>query len=857
MYTDVTHSVDVLPFKDDSEGLPIANIFAPLLIEDAIKAKERMPNADSPGGKELKNVWEIFYTGGKPAKRIFMKGEAGCGKTFFCLKLLDTWCQVKQSGTVTDDVLQQCLAVFDLVFYLPLRHDKGNITSVNEMIGQTVSEQCLNLLACGGRIHCLVILDGLDESPVTFRELPSMRGIVSYVLFCTTRPWKLTQFQLKYKPDDKVVQILGLLPSSEKEVIEYVLVNFYKLKKDTSEFKKKFERYSSMLQESSLETLVKIPMMLTACCCAWYEEDARSEQLKGKQGYVSIYSPAVHTSMTHTYLSLVDSMIRRADEKYDLRSLLTQACPLSRANIPNIIASFSYINNFVGALLPLCRLACTDLVSDDTKLVFQKDELERKIGHPLVEIALKVGLISQTKAPGRFLQENVSVNFYHKSIQEVMAAIHLSCTDSGDIKSYCTSLDKVMDVANIIVFGITLDSSLSKHVMNIVNTDPDIQQYRRTLGYNDMVKQLYKTQCQWYRELTHSRAVTGDMSPPPSLHITDIWLWEYSDRDAVRLTGELMCANRGTIVSVTLWRIDHPLNRVAHYLPQCPNLSALYITCMRNKENNNLLVSVIPHLTQLTTIRYYGVLNDTAIEYEGGNLIAARHRGAYVGDLSDAGRSVVAAIMALRKLVRVQLYNVSLVYLNRGFIFNLNDDRLDDESPGDVGVEVTYMTQLKTVRLDRVHMTAGKWGQFLSSLLTLRQAVNVVLSKTNIDRETVLRIRTSPRLTVTEDDSRGFGSVCVRLEFTTSPSHLSVTTSPSHLSVTTSPSHNSVTTSPSHLSVTTSPSHLSVTTSPSHHSVTTSPSHLSVTTSPSHLSVTTSPSHHSVTPSPCRCCVII
>ena len=126
-------------------------------------------------------------------------------------------------------------------------------------------------------------------------------------------------------------------------------------------------------------------------------------------------------------------------------------------------------------------------MSGETKLVFQKDELEREIGHPLVEIALKVGLISQTKAPGRFHQQNVSVNFYHKSVQEFLAAVHLTCTDTDDIRSYCTSLDKVMNVANIIKFGIALDPSfclnVSKHVMDIVNTDADIQQYRRTLDY--------------------------------------------------------------------------------------------------------------------------------------------------------------------------------------------------------------------------------------------------------------------------------------------------------------------------------------------------------------------------------------
>ena len=527
MYTDVTKSVDVLPFKDHSAGLPIANIFAPLLMEEDLKAKERMPNPNKPGGKELKSLQEMFYAADKPAKRIFMKGEAGCGKTFFCLKLLDTWCQVKQSGTVTDDVLQQCLAVFDLVFYLPLRHFKGNLASVKDMIGQTVSEQCLKLV-CGGRIHCLVILDGLDESPVTFRELPSMHGIDSYVLFCTTRPWKLTQLPLTYSQDDKVVQILGLLPTSEKKVIEYVLVNFYKLKKETEEFKKKFERYSSMLKISSLESLVKIPMMLTACCCMWYEEDAFSEQSQDTEGQVTIDSPTVHTSMTHTYLSLVDSMIRRADQKCDLGSLLKQACPLRLTNIPKVLTSFSYIHSLLGAILPLCRLAYTDLVCGETKLVFQKDELEREIGHPLVEIALKVGLISQTKAPGRFHQQNVSVNFYHKSIQEFLAAVHLTCTDTDSIKSYCTSLDKVMDVANIIKFGVALDPSfchdVSKHVMDTVNADPDIQQYRRTFDNNDRVKQLYSTQLQWYRELTHVRTVTGDTSPlPPYTSLIYIW----------------------------------------------------------------------------------------------------------------------------------------------------------------------------------------------------------------------------------------------------------------------------------------------------------------------------------------------
>ena len=669
-----------------------------------------MPNPDNPGGKQLKSLQEMFYTTDKPARRIFMKGEAGCGKTFFCLKLLDTWCQVKQSGKVTNDVLQQCLDAFDLVFYLPLRHFKGNVASVKDMIGQTVSEQCLNLVS-GGRLHCMVILDGLDESPVTFKELPSMHGIVNYVLFCTTRPWKLTQLSLTYSHDDKVVQILGLLPTSEKKVIECVLVNFYKRKKETKEFKKKFKRYSSMLKISSLESLVKIPMMLTACCCMWYEEDANYEQAEDRKGQVIKYSPTIHTSMTHTYLSLLDSMIRRAEQKCDLRSILTQAPPFPHSNIPKVLASFLYIHSFLGTLLPLCRLAYNDLVSGETKLVFQKDELEREIGPALVEIALKVGLISQAKAPGRFHQQNISVNFYHKSVQEFLAAVHLTCTDTDDIRSYCTSLDKVMNVANIIMFGIVLDPSfchdVSKHVIDTANTDSGIQQYRRTLDNKGRIRveRLYRTQLQWYRELTHSRTVTGDTSPPPSLYVTDIHLAPRSDSDTVRLTGELMCSNRDTIVSMTLNYVHHPLHGKLQWLPQCPNLAALLID-MPNTENRAKSFVVIPLLTQLHTIRCHGV-----------------HRGASVENVL-----FVTAVLRLKQLRNIWLEDVSL---------------------GDDGVVLTTdWTRLHTVVLGPfVEMTARSWGRFVSSLLTVRHPVHVTLRYTDIDAATVRRIQTSPHFT--------------------------------------------------------------------------------------------------------------
>ena len=357
--------------------------------------------------------------------------------------------------------------------------------------------------------------------------------------------------------------------------------------------------------------------------------------------------------------------------------------PPTHSDLPEILKTFHHVSHFIDMLLPFCELAFTDLMSAETKLVFNKGQLERRLGKSHVDLAHRLGLISQAKVRSDIgCPQNVSVSFYHKSVQELLAAMYMTCGNPDPVTlfcGYCSTLEKVMETANITMFVVGLDPSLGcricEHITNIVNSDTDITEYRRTLNHSTgeiKVVQLYRTQCEWYRELTHVRTVTGDTSPPPSLHVTDIFL-HGSDSDTVRLTEELMSANLGRIVSVTLGDVNPPLHGVAQYLPQCPHLTALYI-CMSNTE------AVIPHLTQLSTVRYFG-------NYFRTNAYHA------------ADRAAVAAIMSLTHLVYV----------------GLEYDRL-----GDDGLEVTdAMTRLRTVELLRVYMTAAGWDRFVSSLLTL------------------------------------------------------------------------------------------------------------------------------------------
>ena len=390
------------------------------------------------------------------------------------------------------------------------------------------------------------------------------------------------------------------------------------------------------------------------------------------------------------------------------------------STLPEILKSFDHVSHFIDMLLPFCELAFTDLMSAETKLVFHKGQLERQLGKSRVDLAHRLGLISQSKVRSDIGRpQNVSVSFYHKSVQELLAAMYMTCWNRDAVAlfcRYCSTLDKVMETGHVLMFLMGLNPPLGcricEHITNVVNSDTQIQQYRRTLDDSSRSKRLFHAQLEWYREMIHCRTVTGDMSPPPSLHVGDIYLDH--DSDTVRLTEEVVSTNLDTIMSVNLLRVRHPLHRVLDALPRCPQLSALCITHMDNKENHDHLVAVIPRLTQLDTIKYVGTTLSTSA-------------------VNDDVK-VVNAILQLTQLRSIVLVKVDL---------------------GDGGGLMTSdMTRLQTVGLNGLNLLASNWDRFVSSLLSLPQTVDVRLIVTNIGGDTVRMILTSPRITVTRDDGK-------------------------------------------------------------------------------------------------------
>ena len=747
-YKGATHNIQVMPVDED-EGLPLPEIYGSVLVEEdlTIVRKTRRPDEQS-GSKILDSVADMFYVRDKLVKRIILIGEAGHGKTVFCMKILDCWSKAKSScgddewgkigesektkyigkhivgrqgnGSTSgcdkpnttqrvlssddddnekeeddydddyddgdnddddngdeDEELQSRLSVFHLVFYIPFRHTKYGTASIVDLVVESLSEcdqkteHKIKQMLRDGKIKCLVILDGLDEwrAPdiCRVRGFPDSDGLVNCTLLCTMRPWRMVNLRLGLDATyDKVVRILGLKSSSIETVISNVLVNFYGLKLSSALYEEKIKRFCGQAERPELQSLMRIPLMLTASCLVWNEEDNTSnekviyqeDQGDSDSGTSDWNKSDQVTSyfMTFFYLKLEEITITRAENKHGIvRSFLDEKRqqPDMSLNVPSIVWGFEPIIDFIEVLKPVGRLALLDLVSEEPHLVFPRNKLERDIGQSKVELALKAGILSQTKVPGLSYQQRISLSFYHKSIQEFIAALYMICGDTEALlsfRSHCNTVDKVMELSNMIMFVCGLEPvvgcQLSEHVRDVVNRDADIMQYRKRVKKIDLgsgrVKQLYNLQCKCFSEMKQNMSYTHDRDHTPTFHVTDVYLVSGSSVD-VSVASELISMEDNSIVSVNLYDVRHPVHMSIQKLPGCKHLTSLYIMNIAKKETQakQMIAEVLPQLVQLQCFEYG---------------YSALHRGKY----PSVDTAVVRAVQYLPKLRRMKLCHIIL-----------------------------------------------------------------------------------------------------------------------------------------------------------------------------------------------------
>ena len=650
----------------------------------------------------------IFHVGERMAGRIFIKGEAGCGKTMFCLNLLRNWCRAKKTVHTFDTKEQEILSSFDLVFYIPLRAVK-NCTTIVDMICDTSSKgseeatRRIKLLLLERKFRSLILLDGLDEwvPPAEFIGLPKSSGLANSVLLFTTRPWKIIQLQFKYRFDDKLLIISGLIPSSISQVMKSVLVHFYGLEEDSSQFKNAFHILEQLVNNPSLERLLHIPMTLVNACYFWYEqnfETGRSITTNGKNDNID----TIQGSFTIFHLSVLETLLKQASEKYDY---LFHTDLSYSSSIPQTIFSFGRVHHHIGKILPVCELAFKGL-SKETLIIDQNCQLERNIEKditPILETAFKIGCITQSKTPGRFHQQNVSINFYDKNVKEFMASLCITCGDIDILKEFCnilSSLDVVLEHSGIILFimGVApkIGSRVAKHVCGVADTDSRVKDHRANFQKSKIVKMLFKTQLQWYIEMRETLHLTGNTSNVSPFYISDVYLDSEADTKTLETTTEII-QNYERIVSVSLFSgLNRSLGNILQMLLSFPNLSTLWISHLG--KDHCLLPPVLPRLSQIQRVRYDGTYNTSQKNV--------------TPDVSG-DMAVVLAISQLNQLKHLELHNINLDTFK--VIWPLENSELSD------------------IVFDDLSLSSECWEKFGTFVDQMNQNVHVTLCNTNIN----------------------------------------------------------------------------------------------------------------------------
>ena len=716
-YRDATRCIPVMPLEED-EGVSLPEIYGSVLVGEDVKAmkKTRRPDERSEN-KTLDSMKDMFYIENGLAKRIFLKGEAGHGKTVLCLKLIDSWSNLKQldnfkesrdsvhektsdsSDAVHDSAisksshrftdedkdLQSCLSEFKLVFFVPLRNAKHGTSSIVDLVCDNVSgdentkQRIKNSLA-NGNIPCMVILDGLDEwrAPDTCRVqgIPDSDGLVNCVVFCTMRPWRLVNLHLGLDGScDKVVQIIGLKHDSIETVIRNVLVNFYGMQRNSDVCWNVQQRYLRKAKHPTIEKLMTIPLMLVASCLVWYEEDEIPTKLEQGKVLSSLnYTDVVRYFKTSLILKLVELSITRAENKYRALKLFLDEKRQSpnKVDIP-ILSDFKHIIDFFEVIKPISVFALQALLSKETYLVFPKNELEREVGQSTVELALKAGILSQNKAPGVSYQQRVSVSFFHKTVQEFVAALSIACGDSDTFTTFCTHCDtveKVIELSDVIMFVCGLNPAigwkLSEHCMNIANKDTSFLHYRDGRMLNSKsdhfadIKELKNIQYKWLAEIKENLSYTRNTDFEAAFHmyICDVRLDDCSDQVFADMISEIMSSGNEHIKSVCLCSPKPSVRGIIEYLPLCRNITSLNIENIESTSKEQL-AKVLPRMVRLQHVLYRGSLQE------------------YKSDLA-----VLNSLQVLDTLKCIELLNIYLVKT----------------------VTLTNMPQLETVVLQTIHL---------------------------------------------------------------------------------------------------------------------------------------------------------
>ncbi|XP_060594938.1 uncharacterized protein LOC132749236 isoform X2 [Ruditapes philippinarum] len=373
---------------------------------------------------------------------------------------------------------------FDFVFYIPLRQYNQNI-GIDEMLLKRYQMKMLNTLLEEESSRVMILLDGLDEW--SSENVPEHSIFKEYTIVTTSRPWKFHTLRSSDVEIEQSLKLKGFDLRCEREMVDRTVSQLNVSRHANKEARECREN----LEEKSLESLKKVPIMLHQLICLWF--DGKLD----KTSRCAIYTGMLELFFTWNDMKTTGTSTRlmKGTQKVDLPKYLADKTKL-RLN-----RHFIY---------EVSQLAYETLFNcpKDKSLTFDIcmfDELE--ISDEVRENSLKLGIMTEDECPSLSVSEPPSslFSFIHKSMQEFLAAVNIcinfnakmcSSDSAGnnelakkfinEVFQKCSTVNDILEQSNVIIMLCGLDPRLathvSKYIYDTVSKDSRVQEYRRTIN---------------------------------------------------------------------------------------------------------------------------------------------------------------------------------------------------------------------------------------------------------------------------------------------------------------------------------------------------------------------------------------
>ena len=567
---------------DDTLKVNLDEVYTELKIVKPQK-KEELP---------LCSYKEIFHTDGSRNRTIIVKGEAGVGKSTWCMQLVQAWTKVHEPtyvhsakihstpASTIDNVidLEEAMSAFDFLFFVQLRYVEGK-RSIKDIIFSSSLERLSNFQATVRHIidryseKVLIILDGIDEYALNL----GYEGLNLCTVISTTRPWKYDIICSRNTKVDIVLKIAGLDANGVVELAEkfFKVLNYQTStsavdKSNENAIKAKVDNFMETVRSTGMSDSVKTPLILLIMLETYMEK-----------GYLS-------SSRTCNLFCLVETLIIRGEQKLSEKEMTKletlKECWSGREKSSNVPDRNETLSEYSCLLQKLSNLAYEGInrTEKEYTLVFSEKELNHYFSQDELQICLRYGLLSKSKQFTSFLARmKVSISFYHKLFQEFFAAMCIVNFSEcfAKFKSSINSIHDVIETENVIYFihgtNSHLGSHLTRHVVDICNRDPLILEQRNDINSSVVFPmELHHMssillQCQ--------EEVCLSDQPCEPVYASDISVFSNTSRDATDCALKLMSHSKHCLKSLFVQCIQFPLAK-CHELLELINESIVLET---------------------------------------------------------------------------------------------------------------------------------------------------------------------------------------------------------------------------------------------------------------------------------------